>query len=105
MGVRATSPVLRYELTSLAGPPSILTRALPIALPRRPIHRTEVPVKLSVAVAPTTLVCTAAPPLQPQRASAAVHPLLKASTVVSDSSTREPAGADGPVLPPPPVSP
>ena len=44
-----------------------------IHLPRVPIHRTEVPVKVNEAVAPATLACMAEPPLQPLRASARVH--------------------------------
>ena len=84
--------------TSLAGPPSTLTKAIPPSLLRLPIHLTEVPLKVNEAVAPATVDCIAAPPLHPKRELLRVHPALKL-TAASDSSTRAPA--DGISSPPP----
>ena len=85
----------------MAGPPSTLTKAFPIPLPRAPIHLTEVPVKVNETVAPATVDSTAVPPLHPAmelRKSRCVHPAVML-TVASDSSKRTVAG--GSVVPPP----
>src|SRR5688500_20265322 len=112
-GVRNTSPVPERRFTSVAGPPSTLTRASP-SLPRALIHLTDVPVNLNVAVAPAMVDSTAVPPLNPQVGFVAVHWPLKV-TAGSDSWTCGPAGSDAlelgpgagggvapPVRPPPP---
>src|SRR5438132_7228617 len=65
MSLCASSVGRAKRSTSLAGPPSTLTRAIPIALPRLPSHLTEVPVQVTEAVVPATPDCTAFPPLQP----------------------------------------
>jgi hypothetical protein len=73
--------------TRLPGPPSTLTRAIPPFSLRAPIHLTEVPVKVNVAVAPTAVDCMAVPPLHAKRSSVGVHAPLKL-TAASDSSKR-----------------
>src|SRR5512145_2924178 len=99
IGVRSSSFGRAKRSTSLAGPPSTLTEAIPIPLPRLPIHRTEVPVKVNETVAPTTVDCTAAPPLHPPWGLLCIHPALRLTAAASDSSKRAVAGAV--VVPPP----
>src|SRR6185369_8913045 len=77
--------------TSLAGPPSTLTRAMPPFRPRLLSHLTEVPVKVNVAIAPFWLDSLAVPPLQPPRESLADQLPLKLTAATSDSSTRSAA--------------
>src|SRR5688572_5232666 len=98
-GVPMTMPVSACSRTSLAGPPSTLTLAYPISLPRALIHLTEVPVNLNVAVAPATEDCTPLPPLYPPRELVLVHPPLKV-TAGSDSCTQVPGPGSVPLLPP-----
>src|SRR5689334_17496912 len=86
MGVWISSVGRAKRVTSRAGPPSTLTVAIPIVLPRVPIQRMEVPVKVMEAVAPAVDDCMAEPPLHPQLESPLVHGPLKLTPL--DSSTR-----------------
>ena len=73
--------------------PSRKTRATPFCGPRRPTHRTSVPVKVNVACAPGVAETWAVPPLQARGAwASAVQPALKAAPV---SSTRVPVVGRG----------
>src|SRR5712664_1744751 len=86
MGVWTSSVGRAKRLTSLGGPPSTLTVAIPMPRPRLPIQRMEVPVKVIEAVAPAVLDCMAEPPLHPQLESLRGHGPLKV-TAPLDSST------------------
>src|SRR3954468_1825655 len=85
MGVRISCGRAKRS-TRLALPPSTLTSAIPLSLFRAPIHLTEVPVKVNVAVAPAE-DCMAVPALHPKLGSVGVHAPLKL-TAASDSSKR-----------------
>src|SRR4051812_15685133 len=100
IGEWASSTGRAKRSTCLVGPPSTLTSAMPIALPRLPSHRMDVPLKLTVAFAPALVACMAAPPLQPQAESLGVHGPVNV-TAALDSSTRAPMPASEPPPPPP----
>ena len=79
--------------TSVPGPPSTLTRAIPLLTLRLPIQVTEVPVKVNAACAPGTVDCTAAPPLHAnQLGSLGVQPGLKLTAALDSSERPGPAG-------------
>src|SRR6185437_5133867 len=109
IGVWISSAGRAKRSTCRGGPPSTLTVASPMLLPRLPIHRIEVPTKLIVAVAPAAVDCMAELPLHPEPESLFVHAPPNV-TAGSDSSTRMPAvgrgaGVSGPLPPFPPVDP
>jgi hypothetical protein len=100
-GVRISSFGRANKSTSVPGPPSTLTSAIPFFLPRLASHLTEVPLKVNDAVAPGVEDCTAAPPLHPKPESLVVvlvHPALRVTAVLDSSKC---AAAEGGVLPPP----
>src|SRR4051812_15336353 len=83
--------------TRLGLPPSTLTSAMPVDLLRAPIHRTDVPVNVKLAVAPAAEDCIAVPPLHPKLALVGVQAPLNV-TAASDSSKRP-----GVLILPPPL--
>src|SRR5688572_10840273 len=101
MGVWTMSLGLAKELTSRGGPPSTLTRAMPILRPRAPSQRMEVPLKVMVAVAPAVEDCMAEPPLHPMVALACIQLPLKATPTFSSMRFgMEGGGASGAGAPP-----
>src|SRR5690348_6169324 len=85
------SSLLANSSTVCTSAPSISTRAWPLSTLRMPIHVTDVPVKVKVALAPGIEDCTAVPPLHTNQSSALrlTQPVLKV-TEGSDSSKCRP---------------
>jgi hypothetical protein len=69
-------------------------------LPRAPIQRMEVPVKVIEAVAPAAVDCMAEPPLHPQLESLLVHAPLNVTAGLVSSTRLSSAGIEEVLGPP-----